>query len=481
MGIHQNIPYKKITLSAIFLCALIILLATQAGAQSAGQPWSRTYGGLLNDGFNKIINTSDGGYAAIGYTSTYGNGTGNQSSNVWLVKMSSNGTEQWNRTYGGTGQDVGYSIVQESDGGYAIAGYTTSYGYGNGSSNGTGNEALKMWLIRTDVNGNEMWNKTFGNGDQDGALDLAQTNDGGFILVGFSYLVNKTGWDMYLVKTDASGDLEWSKLYGGAKKDAGQYIEQTSDGGYIITGYTESYGLIHGDIYGDGSENLWLFKTDANGNEEWNNTYGGLDYNVGYYVQQLKSGDYIVAGTSESFDKNGTPITAFNETTDIARAYLLETNSTGAELWNTTFGGIAATIGFSMVVQPDGYVLAGTTGTEYGDDFFALKTSLNGTEEWNDSYGGPLNNYCYSIIPASNGGYALAGYTNSFGNGNTSGYVVKINSDGSGPAAVNIQNFQNSTNTTGSTFPTSVYLISVIVLICLIGALFFGWKWYTSK
>lgn len=439
---------------------------------SASQTFGETFGGLQDDGFNWVINTTDGGYAMTGYTGSYGNASLVNSSNstsgqsgVWLFKVDASGKEQWNRTYGGLNQDVGYSLVQTPDKGYAIAGYTTASGW------------MEMYLIRTDANGIELWNRTFTNGDQDGAYSLAMTSDGGFILTGFSYMENKSGWDLYLVKTDANGYQQWNKTIGGLYKDAGHDVEQTSDGGYIITGYTQSYGNRGGGTFGQGTEDLWLLKTDAHGNEEWNQTFGGKNYDDGFAVHELSDGGYIVAGTTKSILANGTKISAFSPN-DTARVYLIKTDAEGKELWNQTYGGNTSSAAFDMIPVTGGYVLTGATYTTNGDaDIFALKTNLTGTVEWAKSYGGPKNDFAYSIIPATDGGYILAGQTESFGRVAFDGYLLKIGDDGSGPTLATSM----PVTATSQGVPLVVYILSVIVIVCLAGALFFAWGWYTHR
>ena len=474
MDIRWTINFKKVTIILLLSC-LLILISTVAIASSTSQPWSATYGGPNDDGFNSVIQTLDGGYAAVGYTSSFGNGTSgngtfyNDTSNVILVKTDINGKVQWNKTYGGSLLDVGYGIVQTTDGGYAIAGYETSF------TNGT----MNVYLIRTDADGNMLWNKTFGNGVQDGAYSIAKTSDSGFILTGFTYLKSKGGWDAYLIKTDAKGNMLWNRTYGGTDKDLGHYVEQTSDGGYIITGSTKSFGIRGGDRFDQGTENLWLIKTDANGTEQWNKTFGGKDYDDGFYVNQQSDGSYIVTGTTKSFNANGTMRNfSINNT---ARAYLIKTDANGNELWNLTYGENTDMATYSMIIAPDGYVIAGTTYTNAtGWDVFALKTDLNGSGEWAYTYGGLQDDYGYSICPSDNG-YVIAGSTNSFGNGGLDGYLVKIAENGSGPTSLKIWPTTTPENNSGNASSTTNLILVPIVIACVAIAALVIWKWLLRK
>lgn len=455
MDCHKNMTLK------ILLTALValIFLVTIASEASASQPWSQVFGGAKDISLNSVVPTTDGGYAATGYATL---NDSNSTTKVWLVKTDVNGNMLWNKTFGGSKNDNGYSLVQTPDGGYAIAGYTMSYG--NGSMN--------VYLLKTDSRGNLLWNRTFGGKIQDGAFSLAKTSDNGLIITGFTYSFGHGGWDVYLIKTDANGNEQWNRTFGGLDKDAGHYVEQTADGGYIITGYTKSYGNKGGDFFAGGGEDLWLIKTDANGNEQWNRTYGGKDYDDGFAVHQLSDGGYIVAGTTKSVDKNGTWVSAYNKN-DTARVYLIRTDSSGKEMWNYTYGGVSDAAAFSMLARPDGYIIAGTTFTLKGDaDIFALKTDLNGTVKWLNEYGGAGNDYAFSIIPAIDNGYVLAGYTGSYGNV-LDGYLIKIGDDGSGPTDSSGQNNQG--------LPVIVIIIGVIVAVSLMGAVYYAWKWYTNK
>jgi len=191
--------------------------------------------------------------------------------------------EEWNKTFGGSSSDWGFSVQQTSDGGYIIAGWTYSYGAG----------MADVLLIKTDSEGNEEWNKTFGGSHDDWSYSVQQTSDGGYIIAGYTYSYGTGGTDVWLIKTDSYGNEEWNKTFGGSSYDAGLSVQQTSDGGYIIAGYTFSYGA--------GGYDIWLIKTDSEGNEEWNKTFGGSYHDYGFSVQQTYDGGYIIAGYTDSY------------------------------------------------------------------------------------------------------------------------------------------------------------------------------------
>jgi hypothetical protein len=245
---------------------------------SGNMQWDKSFGGLYNEWFYSVNLTDDGGYILTGMTESYGAG----SYDAWLIKTDSSGNEQLNKTFGGTGDDVGRSAHQVSDGGYIISGTTISYGAGAGD----------VWLIKTDSSGNKQWDKTFGGPEGEVGYRCQKTIDGGFIIVGYtkSYSIGEN--DVYLIKTNAAGNKQWDKTFGGIDDDVGFSVQQTDDG-YIITGYTKSYGA--------GAHDVWLIKTDSSGNEQWNKTFGSTDYEEGWYVQQTLDGGYIITGYTSSY------------------------------------------------------------------------------------------------------------------------------------------------------------------------------------
>jgi hypothetical protein len=187
------------------------------------------------------------------------------------------------KTYGGGGNDLAYSVRQTSDGGYIVAGWTDFFGAGD----------LDIFLIKTYANGNVQWAKTYGGGNRDGAFFVRQTSDGGYIVAGFTASFGTGDWDIFLIKTDANGNIQWAKTYGGTNREQAYSVQQTSDGGYIVAGWTNSFGA--------GGWDIFLIKTDASGNVQWAKTYGGINGEIAFSVQQTSDGGYILAGFTDSF------------------------------------------------------------------------------------------------------------------------------------------------------------------------------------
>jgi parallel beta-helix repeat protein len=301
--------------------------------------WNQTYGGTSRDYGCCVIQTIDGGYAIVGYTNSSG------TFDAWLIKTDSGGNSQWSKTYGGSGSDNAYRVIQTSDGGYVIGGTTSSLGAG----------ANDFWLIRVDSSGNEQWNKTHGGSGSDSLNSMVQADDNGYALVGYTSSFGAGGGDIFLVKTDVGGNMQWSETYGGNESDSGYSVIQTVDGGYAVAGYTGPFA----------SSDVFLVKTDTSGHLQWNLTYGGTSIDVGNSIIQNSYGEYIVVGLTNS------------SALGMGDAFLIKIDTGGNVVASRRYGGPEIDNGRSVVQTSDGgYVFAGSTVFGFDDaDSWLVKIS----------------------------------------------------------------------------------------------------------
>jgi hypothetical protein len=363
-----------------------------ASTSSGSKMWSQTYGGTEDDVAYALVETSDGGYAIAGTTESFGV----EYADFWLVKIDGSGHMEWSKTYGEIGNDIAYALVETSDGGFAIAGETEF------------ELNRDFWLVKTDSSGNVEWNKKYGGTDFEGAASLVATADGGYALAGYTSSFGAGATDFWLVKTDSSGTVEWSKTYGGEYADFSQSLVETTDGGYALAGYTDSFGA--------GNSDCWLVKTDASGNMEWNRTYGGINHEWAYSLVETSDGGYALAGSTGYSGHVGTDF------------WLVKTDAFGDMEWNQTYDSTGYDNVESLVVTSDGgYAIAGYS--KYYDyeekskapnkvdyhpyiyEIFLIKTDICGNMQWNQTYGGTGWDWAYSLVATSDGGYALAGRT----------------------------------------------------------------------
>ncbi len=302
------------------------------------------------------------------------------------------------KAFGGTGDDRVYSVQQTSDGGYIIAGSTNIGG------------DYDIYFIKTTAEGDTLWTKTYGGAIVDEAFSVQQTTDGGYIIVGVTQSPGPGQSDVYLIKTTAIGDIMWTKKMGGTNEDLGWSVQQTTDGGYIITGWTQSFGAGYFDVY--------LIKTSENGNTLWTKTYGGTNFDEGKSVKQTVDGGYIIAGSTNSFNGG---------------VYLVKTTANGDTLWTKTYGGTGSYDGYSVQQTNDGgYIITGQIENLGSGswDIYLIKTTANGNTLWTKSFGGKGYDVGKSVSQTSDGGYIIAGLTNSFGAGGMDVYLIKTTANG---------------------------------------------------
>jgi hypothetical protein len=306
--------------------------------------------------------------------------------------------QSWERYYGGDDDDYGRSVQQTSDGGYIVTGYTRSFG-----------DSDQVYLVKTDAHGDTLWTRTYGGARNDDGYSVQQTKNGGYVITGPAYSYG-LGGDAALIRTNASGDTVWTRSFGGTKLDGGNSVRQTLDGGYIMAGVTNSFG---------NGQQVYLVRTNASGDTLWTRVFGGAYLDAGSSVEQTKDSGYIVAGTSSSFG------TSFE-------VYFIKTDAAGDTAWTRTYGGAQTEFGSAVQqTQDGGYILTGYSES-FGDSaqVYLVKATSTGDTVWTRTYGGTRNDCGSSVRQTQDGGYVVAGYTNSFGAGDRNVYLIKTNASG---------------------------------------------------
>jgi len=360
-------------------------------SQKLKNVFMKTFGGVNDDGANCVQQTSDGGFVLAGSTRSFGAGQ----SDVYLIKTDSTGNKVWEKTFGGSNDDFGYSVQETFDGGYVITGSTSSFGAGLDD----------IYLVKTDANGNAIWEKTFGGSNWDYGRSVKQSTDGGFIITGWTYSLGAGEADVYLVKTDNVGNKIWEKTFGGSKHEIGFFVQQTSDGGFIIGGTKTN----------ESTSDFYLIKTSTTGNKVWEKTFGGSNLEGVYSGQQTSDDGFIIVGYTKSFGVGNNDV------------YLVRTDISGNSIWEKTFGGSKDDMGRSVQQTSDGgFIVAGSTFS-FGaglDGIYLIKTDATGNKTWEKTFGD--NGVGTSIQQTTEGGFIIAG--------STKGDVVLIKTDSEGNA-----------------------------------------------
>jgi regulation of enolase protein 1 (concanavalin A-like superfamily) len=267
--------------------------------------FEKYFGGPLNEQGRVILKTEEGGYIIAGNTYSYGAGE----SDIYLVKTDEYGDTLWTRTYGDSAADYANALIEAGDGGFIIAGITETYD----------DQYSSIYLIKTDENGDSLWTKSYGKERYCRASDIKKTTNGGYIVAGSVQKNRPETNDFLLLKTDSNGDSLWLRTYGGGERDRAVAVLQTSDKGYIVTGYTESFG--------EGLEDVYTVKTDSNGIMVWDETYGGTGKDIGANIIKASDDGFIIVGYTDSYGVGWED------------GYLIKINEDGDTLWTKTYGG----------------------------------------------------------------------------------------------------------------------------------------------
>jgi len=407
--------------------------------------WSKTFGGSQNDIAHSVIQTQDNHLVVFGYT---GSSDGdivdktNDAYDYWLIKLDLEGNLIWSKTYGGSGEDKGEKVIETSDGGFAIVGFSKS-----SDGDASNNEGFHdNWILKLDGSGNILWEKSFGFAGHDHAYSVLQTNDGGFFMTGFLDVTASGGegnsriqntrhgvGEFWCHKLDANGNIQWRKFFGGSSNDRSFDAVQADDGGFVITGFSESNDF---DISNNqGSYDYWVIKLDVSGNLIWEKSIGGTEIDQSRGIVKTEDNAYIIAGNSFSTDGD---ISSNIGSSDF---FLVKLNDRGAIVWKQNYGGSDFDYATSINKIRNGFVVSGYSKSfdnqltsNYGEtDFWAITIDSDGGLIWQKNFGGSNMDLAFDSIETSEGAIIVVGETESTDNdipdnkGLKDVLIVKIN------------------------------------------------------
>ncbi|MDG2152402.1 MAG: T9SS type A sorting domain-containing protein [Crocinitomicaceae bacterium] len=402
---------KRITLVSLFFISSF--LYSQAPFQIE---WQKSIGGSMADFAYSIEPTSDGGFIVAGNSqSNDGDVAGNHGqTDVWVVKLYSDGQMSWKKTFGGSSFDGAHSIKQTADGGFIIAGYTAS-----NDNDVSGNHGGRdFWILKLDSFGNMDWQNALGGNSTEVAYTVEQTSEGGYIAMGYSVsqagdvIGNHGETDIWVVKLDESGNITWQKCLGGSSSEQGYDIKQTTDGGYIVAGSSQSNDGNLNTNYG--SSDYWIVKLDTDGNIAWEKSYGGSDRDVAHCIKQTNDGGFLVSGISSSSDGDVTDVSGGRD------YWIIKIDPTGNLIWQKAMGGDDTDVAYSIDETDDGgAIVAGFSTSTNGDvsgnhgdsDYWIIKLDNSGNYIWQQSLGGSGTDEPSSIQQTPDGGFIIAGYS----------------------------------------------------------------------
>jgi hypothetical protein len=382
----------------------------------------QVYGGTKNDSGQSVVATLDGGYAILGYTqSNDGDITDKQdeSFDYWLLKFNVENELQWQKTYGGSADERGNDIIQTQDGGYALLGFSFS-----SDGDVTANAGLQdYWLAKLDASGTISWQKSFGYQGSDSGISVLQTNDQGYLISGVLDITasggegntsrnsnRHAGGDYWALKLNSSGDIEWSKYFGGNFTDTPENVIQTEDNGFIIVGGSDSDDT---DISSNiGAYDFWVIRISETGNLVWEKSFGGDQIDEARAIVKSSDGNYMIAGDTRSNDND------ISNLIGAADLWLIKISPNGDLLWEKTIGGTNFDVARAMVKTEDnGFLLAGSSRSDDADvsenkgqnDAWALKVDSQGNLQWEATIGGSNIDFGYSIAELNDTSIILVG------------------------------------------------------------------------
>ena len=377
---------------------LFFLLDTFCGFASLDTAHVYTYGGSNDDYARQIISTSDSGFIVVGTTSSFGVAL----TDVYIIKTDKGGARQWSHIYGTPAIEWGYAIRETYDHGFIVAGYTNQQASTSG---------YDMYLLKIDSIGNVEWSKNIGGPDWDFAYAIELTPDSGFILCGKTYSYSNGGSDVFIVKTNSAGDVQWQKNYGGPGDESANAMIRDRNNFYAIVGETTSYG--------NGGKDIWMLKVDGNGDTLWTKPYGSPSFEAGYAIDTTADGNYLTNGTSNGYSSNGTD-----------DMILIKTNPMGNWLWTWIHGSTTMSEeGYIVKEFPNGNIFDGGVTDAYGlgkTAFYMLRNDSSGNYINGCAFGGTDFEEGYSVAVGKDNQVVFAGVSDSYGCGQYDVYLIRI-------------------------------------------------------
>lgn len=388
--------------------------------------FSKTIGGSNNESARAVVTTLDGGYAILGYTQSSDGDVTDKNDNsfdYWLVKYNADDTLDWQRTYGGSSDDRGRDIIQTSDGGFAILGLSFS-----GDGDVTSNEGLQdYWLAKLSSNGDIQWQKSFGYSGADSGFSVIETSDNGYLISGVldvtasggegntSRVFNRhAGGDYWVLKLNSLGEIQWSRYFGGNFTDTPEGIVETDDNGFIIAGGSDS---IDTDISSNiGSYDFWIIRISSSGSLVWEKSFGGDQIDEARAIVASPDGNYLIAGDTRSDNNN------VSNNKGGADLWLIKINPDGELIWEKTIGGSNFDVARGLKLTQEGEVLlAGSSRSSDIDvsenkgqnDVWVLNTDIDGRLLWEKTVGGSNIDFAYDVTELSDGSVIAVGETSS--------------------------------------------------------------------
>ncbi|QHV97801.1 PKD domain-containing protein [Spirosoma endbachense] len=428
-----------------------VTIKTGTTAGMSTKVWDKAFGGDRSEVLYSMLATSDGGFL-LGGSSLSGQEEDKSEPNrglydYWVVKIDGSGNKVWDKTFGGTKEDYLRSIVATSDGGFLLGGDSVSGQTGSKSDPNIGDS--DYWVMKIDRNGTKVWDKTFGGSNTDYLYSMVATSDGGFLLGGASGSdqggnksdPNRGNFDSWVVKVDGNGTKVWDKTFGGSGSDYLRSMVATSDGGFLLGGYSGSGQTGNKSDPNRGGYDYWVVKINGSGGKVWDKTFGGTDLDQIYSMAATSDGGFLLGGYSNSGQSGNKSVPSLG----LYDYWVVKIDGSGNKVWDKTFGGTKEDYLRSIVATSDGGFLlggdsvSGQTGSKsdpnIGDsDYWVMKVDGDGTKVWDKTFGGQNSDLLFSLITTLDGGFLLGGSSLSGGDGNKTSrtrgqddyWVVKI-------------------------------------------------------